>query len=331
MNRTRPGRVDISIVPFLAATQSPSLSEGNFAESRFCGVERPQCDECLSQPHPPRRPGGSSSRGCAGLGQRHHRPRRLATDPDDRPPRARSRQLPERRPDAVAGRVGCDQRPGSEQIRPAGQVPDSLRRGRSGHLRPYDGPPLAWLVKACKAPDGSYWALQSWQRLKPNYGGTRGAWELHLSHWRGAPAQLVIYQNWAYGRYRHFPAGSRIGVAASTDTRPPVPARRSTATGGTSTSTPSTPPTARAGTARTASSRTIADTPWATSVWLLPALGASERRGNEVPSYRRGPRRDARRDVGGGRHRSLRRDRSAADAVAREELGRPEMPHLTTA
>ena len=35
----------------------------------------------------------------------------------------------------------------------------------------YDGPPLAWVVVACKAPDGSYWALQRWQRLKPNYGG----------------------------------------------------------------------------------------------------------------------------------------------------------------
>ena len=35
----------------------------------------------------------------------------------------------------------------------------------------YDGPPLAWKVAACKAPDGSYWALQSWQRMLPNYGG----------------------------------------------------------------------------------------------------------------------------------------------------------------
>src|SRR5207248_2786098 len=29
---------------------------------------------------------------------------------------------------------------------------------------PYDGPPLAWKVAACKALDGSYWALQAWQR-----------------------------------------------------------------------------------------------------------------------------------------------------------------------
>jgi hypothetical protein len=77
-----------------------------------------------------------------------------------------------------------------------------LRGG--GVCLPYDGPPLAWKLKACKAPDGSYWALQSWVRLKPNYGGTRGAMELHLSHWRGPLPVLTVYQNWAYGRYRHF-------------------------------------------------------------------------------------------------------------------------------
>jgi hypothetical protein len=54
---------------------------------------------------------------------------------------------------------------------------------------PYDGPALSWKVAACKAPDGSYWALQTWQRVLPNYGapaaGARAAWELHLSHWTG--------------------------------------------------------------------------------------------------------------------------------------------------
>ena len=85
------------------------------------------------------------------------------------------------------------------------QVKFQIRYGVGGRgvCLPYDGPPLAWLIKACKAPDGSYWALQSWQRLKPNYGGTKGFWELHLSHWRGALAQLVVYQNWAYGNVRH--------------------------------------------------------------------------------------------------------------------------------
>jgi hypothetical protein len=85
------------------------------------------------------------------------------------------------------------------------QVRFQIRYGEGGGgvCLPYDGPPLAWLVKACTAPDGSYWALQDWQRLKPNYGGRDGNWELHLSHWRGALAQLVVYQNWAYGGVRH--------------------------------------------------------------------------------------------------------------------------------
>jgi hypothetical protein len=92
--------------------------------------------------------------------------------------------------------------------RPSKRVPQVKFRlrygmGGSGLCLPYDGPPLAWLVTACKAPDGSYWALQSWQRIKPNYGGTAGAWELHLSHWRGALPQLTIYQNWVSPGIRH--------------------------------------------------------------------------------------------------------------------------------
>jgi hypothetical protein len=85
------------------------------------------------------------------------------------------------------------------------QVKFQLRYGLTGQgvCRPYDGPPLAWLVKACKAPDGSYWALQAWKRLVPNFGGTKGAVELHLSHWRGAIAQLEIHQNWGVGQKRH--------------------------------------------------------------------------------------------------------------------------------
>ena len=85
------------------------------------------------------------------------------------------------------------------------QVKFKLQYGARGKgvCRPYDGPPLAWLIKACKAPDGSYWALQAWVRLKNNYGGTSGAKELHLSHWRGPLASLVIYQNWAERKYRH--------------------------------------------------------------------------------------------------------------------------------
>ena len=73
----------------------------------------------------------------------------------------------------------------------------------------YDGPALHWLVAACKAPDGSYWALQSWQRMLPNQGypartGLQRARELHLSHWRGELPKLEVYLDWIYGgRYHH--------------------------------------------------------------------------------------------------------------------------------
>src|SRR4051812_2193628 len=68
------------------------------------------------------------------------------------------------------------------------QVAFKIRYGgklAGGTCGAYDGPQLTWLVAACKAPDGSYWALQRWQRLRPNYGGTTGAFELRLSHWTG--------------------------------------------------------------------------------------------------------------------------------------------------
>jgi hypothetical protein len=74
--------------------------------------------------------------------------------------------------------------------------------------RTYDGRKLAFQVAACAAPDGSYWALQSWRRTLPNFGGRPrsglGAWELHLSHWSGAIATLEAWTDWVYGgRYHH--------------------------------------------------------------------------------------------------------------------------------
>src|SRR5262245_13732091 len=76
-----------------------------------------------------------------------------------------------------------------------------------GGCTAYDGPPLAWKVSACKAPDGSYWALQSWQRALPDYGlpakGAQAAWELRLSHWTGELPVLEIVTNWAYRKYDH--------------------------------------------------------------------------------------------------------------------------------
>jgi hypothetical protein len=71
----------------------------------------------------------------------------------------------------------------------------------------YDGPPVAWDVTACRAPDGSYWALQAWQRALPNYGiaptATQAVWELRLSHWTGELAVLTIKTDWSYRRFDH--------------------------------------------------------------------------------------------------------------------------------
>jgi hypothetical protein len=71
----------------------------------------------------------------------------------------------------------------------------------------YDGPALAWKVSACKAPDGSYWALQAWQRMLPNYGvapsATSAVWELRLSHWTGDLPVLTIATDWAWHQWDH--------------------------------------------------------------------------------------------------------------------------------
>jgi hypothetical protein len=71
----------------------------------------------------------------------------------------------------------------------------------------YDGTQLAWFVTGCRAPDGSYWALQSWQRLLPGRGKRptrrQAAWELRLSHWRGPLPEFVVKLDWSYRRYDH--------------------------------------------------------------------------------------------------------------------------------
>ena len=67
----------------------------------------------------------------------------------------------------------------------------------------YDGPPLADLVTACKAPDGSYWAVQSWDRDLPDYGVrpnvAQSQMEVHLAHWTGDLPVLDVHVDWAYG------------------------------------------------------------------------------------------------------------------------------------
>src|SRR5262245_35984922 len=84
---------------------------------------------------------------------------------------------------------------------------DYWRDSFGGTCGRYDGPPLAWFVAACKAPDGSYWALQAWQRMLPNYGlaasAERTVWELHLSHWTGPLPVLTIGMDWSWHRWDH--------------------------------------------------------------------------------------------------------------------------------
>ncbi len=80
----------------------------------------------------------------------------------------------------------------------------SVVRAFRNRCRPYDGPALVFLVAACKAPDGSYWALQRWQRLLPMRGVDpfkpgQTAMELHVSHWSGQLPSLEVSPNWTYG------------------------------------------------------------------------------------------------------------------------------------
>jgi hypothetical protein len=68
---------------------------------------------------------------------------------------------------------------------------------------PYDGPALADFVAGCDAPDGSYWALQSWQRVMPVLGfqpflPSQGQVELHISHWTGPLPVLDAAVHWTY-------------------------------------------------------------------------------------------------------------------------------------
>lgn len=96
--------------------------------------------------------------------------------------------------------------------------------------KPYDGPALAWEVTACKASDGSYWALQSWQRMLPDYGVTPNAdeasWELRLSHWTGNLPVLTIQTDWAWQQWDHlfgtftYDGGPVFGFKASSGGNP---------------------------------------------------------------------------------------------------------------
>jgi hypothetical protein len=73
----------------------------------------------------------------------------------------------------------------------------------------YTGPALPNVIAACKAPDGSYWAAQSWQQPLPNLGYTpwlpelSASW-LEVSHWTGDVAKFETGSGWVYsGRFQN--------------------------------------------------------------------------------------------------------------------------------
>ncbi len=110
-------------------------------------------------------------------------------------------------------------------------------RSFANRCRPYDGPPLAMLVAACKAPNGTYWTIQAWQRRLPLLGfdpwlPQHTNWELHLAHWSGPLPVLEVHPNWTYGgawqgvfgRYSYL--GSPIfGFGSNCEGRPEGPVR----------------------------------------------------------------------------------------------------------
>jgi hypothetical protein len=76
------------------------------------------------------------------------------------------------------------------------------------YCRRYRGPPLASLVAACTAPDGSSWALQAWQpklphRGYPAYAAGQTDWELDVSHWTGPLADIEVHADWAFEGQAH--------------------------------------------------------------------------------------------------------------------------------
>jgi hypothetical protein len=102
-----------------------------------------------------------------------------------------------------------------------------------GSCPKYVGPTLAWFVTACTAPDGSHWAVQSWQRQLPNYGlnpnATQSVWELRLAHWTTDLPILKIDVDWAWHRWDHLYGtytyrGTPVYGFASTPTGQPLDA-----------------------------------------------------------------------------------------------------------
>jgi hypothetical protein len=132
----------------------------------------------------------------------------------------------------IKGTPGYLANPVVKQLRAAQLAADNYWQtafhGGCGH---YVGPKLAWAVVACKAPDGSYWAVQEWQRKLPDYGlsprGLDAAWEVHLSHWTGQLPVLTINTDWSWHQWNHLYGtfsydGTPVFGLASTSTGQPL-------------------------------------------------------------------------------------------------------------
>ena len=84
---------------------------------------------------------------------------------------------------------------------------DTLWKTFGNRCGAYDGPRLPKLVAACRASNGSYWAVQEWQVDQPNFGlppwtVRQRSFSLRISHWSTATARLEVYTDWIYaGRF----------------------------------------------------------------------------------------------------------------------------------
>ena len=95
----------------------------------------------------------------------------------------------------------------ARQLRSARQAASNYWQGFHGGCGHYDGPKLEFATITCKAPDGSYWAVQEWQRELPDYGihakPTQSVYELRLSHWTRALPVLTVHTDWAWHQWDH--------------------------------------------------------------------------------------------------------------------------------
>jgi hypothetical protein len=108
----------------------------------------------------------------------------------------------------IKGRPGYLLSPVVRRLQQDQQAADTYwQTGFHGGCGRYDGPTIAWAVITCTAPDGSYWAVQEWQRELPDYGVSptpaQAVWELRLSHWTGPLPVLSVRLDWSWHRWNH--------------------------------------------------------------------------------------------------------------------------------